>query len=130
MGKRVVAICSRFVLDQGYDEMLVMFIFQDRSVSEIETSFSEHFVAMENQSDESSDEFPSSDFHILPQLDSHKPSHQPQPFKFEENLSRPTSNCSTIINSAPTATQISSPETPVNAISSMQQPQSDRGEGE
>ena len=77
--------------------------FQDRSISEIESSFSEYFVAIEEKSLNSSDELS-----IV-----------------EEKPSRPTSHCSTNINSACTPTQQPGPanipdigaegETPANA---------------
>ena len=77
--------------------------FQVRSISEIESSFSEHFVAIEEKPFNSSDELS-----IV-----------------EEKPSRPTSHCSTIINSARTPTQQPEPanipdvgedgETPANA---------------
>ena len=74
--------------------------FQDRSVSEIETSFSEHFVQLENQSEDSLDEFPSSEFHFLDQFDSFQAAPLSQLAKFEDNPTRSSSNCSTITPSA------------------------------
>ena len=94
-------VCTGRSFSLDYDGMFEMLPFQDRSVSEIETSFSEHFVPMGNQSEESSDEFPSSEFHFLAKLDTPQAAHITQLSKFEDYPSRPTSFCSTIITSAP-----------------------------
>ena len=82
---------------------------------------------MEDKSSESSDEFPSSDSHFPLKLDPHQPSYDSHLIKFEDNFSRPTSNCSTLINSGRTPTH--SPdnitddgpavETPVNAATDI-----------
>ena len=91
--------------------------FQDRSISEIETSFDEHFVAIDDKSSNSSDELS----------------------MVEENPSRPASNCSTIINSARTPTRHPDPanipdigadgETPVNAAAGIHKHQFDPPHG-
>ena len=106
--------------------------FQDRSVSEIENSFSEHFVAIDDDSSGSSNEFPSSDSLFLAKIDRHNPFFQSN---FASNISRPASNCSTVVNSALTPTQQSCPtdvpdvETPANVTADIKDPQSEKEAG-
>ena len=106
--------------------------FQDRSVSEIENSFSEHFIAIDDDSSGSSNEFPSSDSLFLAKIDHHNPFFQSS---FANNISRPASNCSTVVNSALTPTQQSNPtdvpdvETPACVSADIKDPQSEKEAG-